>query len=133
MLVGMALCIHLLVYAGLSLFIISGLSIYMVVCVVYAYNLTWGDLKNGKNGGEPNRFCLVFCHVVRKSHGHFRISTFKFELCREIFFEFHLVNSQSMSDRFSAHVRPVMHITLRHVFSNMCTRYNVINTICALI
>ena len=40
MLVGTALYIHLLVYAGLSLFIISGLYVYMVVCVVYAYNLT---------------------------------------------------------------------------------------------
>ena len=60
MLVGTALYIHLLVYAGLSLFIISRLYVYMVVCVVYAYNLTWGGLKNGKNGGEPNRFCLIF-------------------------------------------------------------------------
>ena len=40
MLVGTALCIRLLVYAGLSLFIIGGLYVYMVVCVVYAYNLT---------------------------------------------------------------------------------------------
>ena len=60
MLAGTALSIRILVYAGLSLFIISGLYVYMVVCVVYAYNLTWGDLKNGKNGGEPNGFCLVF-------------------------------------------------------------------------
>ena len=42
MLVGTALYIHLLVYVGLSLFIISGLYVYMVVCVVYVYNLTWG-------------------------------------------------------------------------------------------
>ena len=40
MLAGTALYIHLLVYAGLSLFIISGLYVYMVVWVVYAYNLT---------------------------------------------------------------------------------------------
>ena len=40
MLAGMALYIHLLVCAGLSLFIISGLYVYVVVCVVYAYNLT---------------------------------------------------------------------------------------------
>ena len=60
MLAGMALYIRLLVYAGLSLFIIGGLYVYMVVCVVYAYNLTWGGLKNGKNGGEPNGFCLIF-------------------------------------------------------------------------
>ena len=60
MFAGMALSIHRLVYAGLSLFIISRLYVYMVVCVVYAYNLTWGGLKNGKNGGEPNGFCLIF-------------------------------------------------------------------------
>ena len=60
MLAGTALYIHLLVYAGLSLFIINGLYVFMVVCVVYAYNLTWGGLKNGKNGGEPNGFCLIF-------------------------------------------------------------------------
>ena len=40
MLVGTALYIRLLVYAGLSLFIINGLYVSMVVCVVYAYNLT---------------------------------------------------------------------------------------------
>ena len=40
MLAGMALYIRLLVYAGLSLFLISRLYMYMVVCVVYAYNLT---------------------------------------------------------------------------------------------
>ena len=42
MLVGTALYICLLVYVGLSLFILSGLYVYMVVCIVYAYNLTFG-------------------------------------------------------------------------------------------
>ena len=58
---------------------------YLVVCVIYVYNLAWGGLKNGKNGGEPNGFCLVF--VVRKNN--FEIlgklkerSTFKFCLGR---------------------------------------------------
>ena len=122
MLVGTALYIRLLIYAGLSLFIISGLYVYMVVCIVYAYNLTWGGLKNGKNGGEPKRVLSCFCRVVRKSHGHFYNSTFKFELFREIFFEFRLVYSQSISDRFSAHIRPVIHVTLRHVFQ-ICLQY----------
>ena len=36
----MALYVHLMVYVGLSLFIISGLYVYMVVCIVYTYNLT---------------------------------------------------------------------------------------------
>ena len=50
MLVGTALYIRLLVYAGLSLFIISRLYVSMVVCIVYAYNLTWGGLKMAKTG-----------------------------------------------------------------------------------
>ena len=37
---GTVLYIRLLIYAGLSLFIKSGPYVYMVVCVVYAYNLT---------------------------------------------------------------------------------------------
>ena len=53
-------CLSVLVYAGLSLFIIVGPYLYLVICVVYAYNLAWGGLKNGKNGGEPNGFCLVY-------------------------------------------------------------------------
>ena len=40
MFAGTTLSVHLLVYAGLSLFIINGPYVYMVVCVVYAYNLT---------------------------------------------------------------------------------------------
>ena len=37
---GTAVSVRLLVYAGLSLFIIGGPYIYMVVCVLYVYNLT---------------------------------------------------------------------------------------------
>ena len=43
MFVGTALSVRLLVYAGLSLFIISGPYLYVVVCVLYAYNLTKTD------------------------------------------------------------------------------------------
>ena len=46
MLAGTALYICLLVYAGLSLFIISGLYVYMVVCVIYVYNLTMSHFLN---------------------------------------------------------------------------------------
>ena len=42
---GMALSVRLLVYAGLSLFIINGLYVFMVVCVVYAYNLTLSKMS----------------------------------------------------------------------------------------
>ena len=44
MFAGTALSVRLLVYAGLSLFIINGPYVFMVVCVVYAYNLTTGEL-----------------------------------------------------------------------------------------
>ena len=83
-------CLSALVYAGVSLFIIVGPCVCLVVCVIYAYNLAWGGLKNGKNGGEPYGFCPVF--VVRKSNfgilGKLKErSTFKFLfLFREIFF-----------------------------------------------
>ena len=40
MFAGTALPVHLFVYAGLSLFIIYGPYLYVVVCVLYAYNLT---------------------------------------------------------------------------------------------
>ena len=58
----------------------------MVVCVLYAYNLTWGGLKNGKNGGEPNGFCLVFVVMEKKSELSEESSTFKSDLFREIFY-----------------------------------------------
>ena len=66
MLVGTALYIRLLVCAGLSLFIISRLYVYMVVCVVYAYNLTIASrgsnkvadsyLRNFGNGNNISTF-----------------------------------------------------------------------------
>ena len=67
MFAGTALFVRLFVYAGLSLFIINGPYLYMVVCILYAYNLTWGGLKNRKNGGEPNGFCLIFVIYEKKS------------------------------------------------------------------
>ena len=86
-------CLSVLVYAGVSLFIIVGPYVCLVVCVIYAYNLAWGGLKNGKNRGEPNGFCLVF--VVRKNNfgilGKLKErSTFKFLFC---FGRFSFVNS----------------------------------------
>ena len=78
MLAGTALYVRLMVYVGLTLFIISGLYVYVVVCVIYVYNLTWGGLKIGKNGGEPKWVLSHFCRVIRKSHGHFRIAPLSF-------------------------------------------------------
>ena len=42
MFAGTALSVRLFVCAGLSLFIICGPYLSVVVCVFYAYNLTWG-------------------------------------------------------------------------------------------
>ena len=39
---------------------LSGITCNWLYAFTYAYNLAWGGLKNGKNGGEPNGFCLVF-------------------------------------------------------------------------
>ena len=55
MLAGTVLYILLLIYAGLSLFIKSGLYVYMVVCVVYAYNLTFRVLILCSNASKPGR------------------------------------------------------------------------------
>ena len=98
-------CLSVLVYAGLSLFIIVGPYLYLVVCIIYAYNLTWGGLKNGKNGGEPNGSCLVF--VVRKNNfeilGNLRKrSTFKFCF---ISGDFLLLIPPYL---FTVHIRPVL-------------------------
>ena len=72
--------------------------------------------------GESQTGSVSFLSYCKKESWSFLNSTFKFELFQEIFFEFRLVYSQSMSDRFSAHVRPVIHITLRHVFQ-ICGQY----------
>ena len=58
MFAGTALSVRLFIYAGLSLFIISGPYLYMVVCVLYAYNLT-ADLF-------PKRF--VICSTLPIQH-----------------------------------------------------------------
>ena len=50
MLVGTALYVCLMVYMGLSLFIIRRALCTYGCMHIYAYNLTWGGLKNGKMG-----------------------------------------------------------------------------------
>ena len=48
-----------------SIYVYRCRALLVIGCTcIYAYNLAWGGLKNGKNGGEPNGFCLVF--VVRR-------------------------------------------------------------------
>ena len=67
---------------------------------IYTYNLTWGGLKNGKNGGDPYGFCLIFGVLIIK---WFFPRTFKLVTCysRRFSFWFHLV-------LFTVHVRPVL-------------------------
>ena len=133
MFAGTALSVCLLVYAGLSLFIINGPYVYMVVCVVYAYNLTWGGPKNWQKRGRAKRVLSHFCHLVIKSPGHFRIAP----LSLHCFRRFSVLIPPCL---FTVHVRPVLspcqagntHYTST-CFWNMCKIYNVINTICALI
>ena len=69
-----------------SIFIYYKVGLCVSGCMhTYVYNLTWGDLKNGKNGGEPNGFCLIFV-MLRKGHVHFGIAPLSFNCFREIFF-----------------------------------------------
>ena len=81
-----------------------------------------GPEKMAKNGGEPNGFCLVF--AVRRImfeifYGNVRRrAPLSFIIFREIFFcSFRHFYSQSISDRFSAHVRPVIQVAYCHAFS----------------
>ena len=68
MFAGMALSVRLFVYAGLSLFIISGPYLYMVVCVLYAYNLTLGhehtegQAANFSIAAANVLYCLILLH-----------------------------------------------------------------------
>ena len=64
MFAGTALSVGLLVYAGLSLFIVNRPYIYVVVCVVYAYNLTWGGPKNWQKCGRAKQVLSRFCRLV---------------------------------------------------------------------
>ena len=70
-----------MVYMGLSLFIIRRVLRVSGCMRTYAYNLTWGGLKNGKNGGEPNGFCLIFV-MLKKGHVHFGIAPLSFDCFR---------------------------------------------------
>ena len=53
MFAGMALSVRVFVYAGLSLFTVNGPYLYVVVCVLYAYNLTNNQSVTQSNVGQP--------------------------------------------------------------------------------
>ena len=44
---------------------------YMVVCVLYVYNLTWGGPKNWQKQGRAKRVLSLFCRHVKRSIGNF--------------------------------------------------------------
>ena len=68
MFAGTALSVRLLVCVGLSLFIINGPYVYVVVCIVYAYNLTKvlavQFIVIICNPKLPHHILLSFCFVL---------------------------------------------------------------------
>ena len=66
-----------------------------------------------KTGESQTGSVMFFCFPEKSGHGRFWKSTFKVDFCFGRFsFKFRNVYSHSMSDRFSAHVRPVVHVIL---------------------
>ena len=96
-------CLSIVVYVGVSLFILVGPFVCLVVCVIYAYNLAWGGLKNGKKGGEPNGFCLVF--VVRKNNFEILVDLRKGAPSSFVLGDFLLLIPPCL---FTVHIRPVL-------------------------
>ena len=72
MFVDTALSVRLLVYAGLSLFIINGPYVYVVVCVVYAYNLTLYPLPKIDEMFSKLRGAAIFSTIDLRS-GYYHI------------------------------------------------------------
>ena len=63
----MAMSVHLLVYAGLSLFIIGGSYVYMVVCILYAYNLTIEEVICRKSGTVVLGYVVLSASILTNS------------------------------------------------------------------
>ena len=115
-------------YGSISIYYKEGLCV--CGCMhTYAYNLTWGGLKNGKNGGEPNGFCLIFV-MLKKGRVRFGIAPLSFNCFGRFSFNSALL--------FTVHIRPVLSpcqasntcCTFNIVmFSNIFTTNNNINTI----
>ena len=77
-------CLSYGLYGSISIYYKAGLCVSGCMHT-YAYNLTWRGLKNGKNGGEPNGFCLIFV-VLEKGHAHFGIAHLSFNCFRRFSF-----------------------------------------------
>ena len=92
---------------------------------IYAYNLAWGPEKWQK-WGRAKQVLSRFCREEDNFYGNLRKrAPLSFILFREIFFYYvrHFY-SQSISDRFSAHVRPVIQVAYYHAFSEQNVYYN---------
>ena len=101
---------------------------------LYAYltriTLHGGGLKNGKNGGEPNGFCLVLSSWKRSMGNLRRVAP----LCLNYFGRFSILIPPCL---FTVHVRPVLSpcqagntCYISTCVSNSYTIDNIINTIC---
>ena len=126
MFTGTALFVRLLVYVGLSLFILSRPYLYMVACVLYAYNLTWGAWKMAKTG-ESQTGSVSFLSSWKRSMGNLRRVA---PLSLSCFRRFSLLIPPCL---FTVHVRPVLSpcqagntCYISTCVSNSC----IINTIC---
>ena len=75
-----------------------------------------GGPEKWQKQGRAKRVLSRFCHVVRKSRGHFVLAPLSLNCFGRFSLNSTLFYSQSMSDQFSDHVRLVIHFTLRHVF-----------------
>ena len=132
MFAGMALSVCLFVYAGLSLFIISGPYLYMVVCVLYTYNLTWGGLKMAKMG-ESQMGSVSFLSSWKRSLSYLRRVA---PLSLIYFGRFSILIPPCL---FTVHVRPVLSPCQAgntcYIFTCVSNSYiidNIINTILRL-
>ena len=101
MLVGTAWYVRLMVYVGLSLFIIRRAYVYLVVCVL-THKTLHGGPKKWQKQGRAKWVLSHFCRVKERSCSFWN-STFKFQLFQEIFALFihspYQTGSQPMSGR----------------------------------
>ena len=116
---------------SLSLFIISGPYLYMVVCVLYVYNLTWGGAWKMAKTGESQTGSVSFLSSWKRSMGNLRRVA---PLSLNCFGRFSLLIPPYL---FTVHVRLVLSpcqagntCYISTCFSNTCTIDNIINTNC---
>ena len=111
--------------------LLSGRTCNWLYTFTCAYNLAWGGLKNGKNGGEPNGFCLVF--VVRRIMFEFCDNLRKRGTFALYYFpgDFLVLIPPFL---FTVHIRPVLSPCQAGstccILSCFFKTYNIVKTIC---